>query len=578
MGNWNWGTTEIDGKKVRVVGNTIYDLGTGTEIGKLPEGAIVQGGRSSGPPIPTGGGGSTETETERYDREHGLPFSRPPSPVSKNISGDRETLDFFKSISPEYFNKYVRPKASQEEIAELRKRFPHLFIGDGAVLGDGSQPTPKNPNSPVRFSMGTDPQGLPQHMEFGKRGGVIKDSGWTENPQGTSRLNMGKMYAPIGGAFGGLLRGAKNLFEDPTRMALLSGGLSAMDPNSYYDKQGFYSPWTGLQAGLGTGIRTYKKLGEPRKLGFKEQERIKHENAMALEGVKSRSGAKMGEFRRVLGAYNALPINHPDRLMLKNRLSKLNAMNDGTNSLWNTWLEYREMLPEAMRNDPNEYHKFVRGQPWLDIGPSFKQPSPLPGGTSRTVGKDLDPKDEPAHIRAAKDAEHQSDLAATLRENKPKDRLLLRQALRKAEGMDVWIDYAKELASAPWATGGIGSVAEKMPWSTQASELEDYLTTIRANLGFDKLQEMREASKTGGALGQISEMENKLLQAVNGALNPKNQRVLLRNLEIIRVLYPIVLEEKQKLYEETYGEVVDIGGLSPASEENGAGFKIKRIN
>ena len=52
----------------------------------------------------------------------------------------------------------------------------------------------------------------------------------------------------------------------------------------------------------------------------------------------------------------------------------------------------------------------------------------------------------------------------------------------------------------------------------------------------------------------------------------------MRNLEIIRVLYPIVLEEKQKLYEETYGEVVDIGALSPAPEENGAGFKIKRIN
>ena len=165
---------------------------------------------------------------------------------------------------------------------------PQQPLGAGPVLRGGSQPTPRNPNNPVRFSMGTDPQGRPQDMEFGKKGGVIKDSGWTENPQGTSRLNMGKMYAPIGGAFGGLLRGAKNLFEDPTRMALLSGGLSAMDPNSYYDKQGFYSPWTGLQAGLGTGIRTYKKLGEPRKLGFKEQEQIKHENAMALERSKYR--------------------------------------------------------------------------------------------------------------------------------------------------------------------------------------------------------------------------------------------------------------------------------------------------
>ena len=219
---------------------------------------------------------------------------------------------------------------------------PQQPLGAGPVLRGGSQPTPRNPNNPVRFSMGTDPQGRPQDMEFGKKGGVIKDSGWTENPQGTSRLNMGKMYAPIGGAFGGLLRGAKNLFEDPTRMALLSGGLSAMDPNSYYDKQGFYSPWTGLQAGLGTGIRTYKKLGEPRKLGFKEQEKIKHDFKMEQIRKEASSGKGMGEYRRLMQEYFSLDDADPRKAMLKRRIDKMGMKEDSGTAMFKNFEEARK--------------------------------------------------------------------------------------------------------------------------------------------------------------------------------------------------------------------------------------------
>jgi hypothetical protein len=89
------------------------------------------------------------------------------------------------------------------------------------------------------------------------------------------------------GLFGGILKGADELFNDPRRMALIAGGLRMADPNSYYDKQGFYSPWGGINEGLGTGIKTYKELSEPKKLGFEAQEKIKHRNALALEDRKA---------------------------------------------------------------------------------------------------------------------------------------------------------------------------------------------------------------------------------------------------------------------------------------------------
>jgi hypothetical protein len=62
----------------------------------------------------------------------------------------------------------------------------------------------------------------------------------------------------LGGAFG-------RIFNDPRRMAMLAGGLTAMDPNSYYDKEGFSSPWSGLKAGLGGAQAGYKSVIDRRK-------------------------------------------------------------------------------------------------------------------------------------------------------------------------------------------------------------------------------------------------------------------------------------------------------------------------
>ena len=64
-------------------------------------------------------------------------------------------------------------------------------------------------------------------------------------------------------------------------------------------------------------------------------------------------------------------------------------------------------------------------------------------------------------------------------------------------------------------TGGTGwaSVIGKYVPEHKANLLNNLLTTLKGNLGFDKLQAMREASPTGGALGQVSEMELKQLNS-----------------------------------------------------------------
>lgn len=70
---------------------------------------------------------------------------------------------------------------------------------------------------------------------------------------------------------------------------------------------------------------------------------------------------------------------------------------------------------------------------------------------------------------------------------------------------------------------------------TPAADVRADLTKIQANVAFNALQAMREASKTGGALGQVSERELALLQAEIAALGQEQSPdQLKRNLEKVK--------------------------------------------
>jgi len=80
---------------------------------------------------------------------------------------------------------------------------------------------------------------------------------------------------------------------------------------------------------------------------------------------------------------------------------------------------------------------------------------------------------------------------------------------------------------------GRGTLGKFIPG--EASTLEGYMDTVRANVGFDALQQMRDSSPTGGALGQVSEREIGFLQSVAGSLKPgQENHVLIENLEDIQ--------------------------------------------
>jgi hypothetical protein len=78
------------------------------------------------------------------------------------------------------------------------------------------------------------------------------------------------------------------------------------------------------------------------------------------------------------------------------------------------------------------------------------------------------------------------------------------------------INQAIQLASR-WNTG-VGAVLKNLP-ETEARKLDGLLLSIRSNVGFDALTNMRQNSPTGGALGNVSDYEGRQLQATLATLD-----------------------------------------------------------
>lgn len=106
------------------------------------------------------------------------------------------------------------------------------------------------------------------------------------------------------------------------------------------------------------------------------------------------------------------------------------------------------------------------------------------------------------------------------------------------------IDIAKK--NPYLTTGFVGSILKNVG-GTEAYDLNQLTETVRANIGFDRLDQMRKESPTGGALGQVAIQELKALQASLGSLETaQSNGQLVRNLERLQGQYSASM---QKLYQ-----------------------------
>lgn len=107
-------------------------------------------------------------------------------------------------------------------------------------------------------------------------------------------------------------------------------------------------------------------------------------------------------------------------------------------------------------------------------------------------------------------------------------------SLRQAQTAMDTVKRAYE--SLNWSnTGPIGAISGALPGGGWAQDARALITTLKSGLAASALQAMRDASKTGGALGNVSDKDLELLQTKIANLDPNQGEAQLK--EQLEVIY-----------------------------------------
>ena len=126
----------------------------------------------------------------------------------------------------------------------------------------------------------------------------------------------------------------------------------------------------------------------------------------------------------------------------------------------------------------------------------------------------------------------------------------------------------------PLLTTGMGAQLTSWAGGSPAANVEGLLNTVSGNIGFDKLQAMRETSPTGAALGNVTEKELTLLQSTLGSLSQKQgDGQLADNLKRVKNVYLDIIHGpgqgpvREQLSYESEGQQRGAGGAARPTTE-----------
>ncbi len=341
------------------------------------------------------------------------------------------------------------------------------------------------------------------------------------------------------------MRGLLDMFENP----LTLGGLGLLSGGG----------WDGAMSGMrmGAGMQDRRR-----------QQAEEDQRKSAFDGL-VQSGAFPKEMAPFVGAmsrdqaidYLAKTVDPNTKLERQYKQAQINKLNREAATGGETPANVREyqyfksLPPEAQQ----QYLNLRRAQKMYDTGVEFVQPSAVnPAGPPvATIRKN------PAEEERLKTMGRETAQGAVAL---PKTKSALDQYEIQTNTLKEDIGRALKLAEGATTTGMAGAVTSNIP-GTAGYDLGATLNTIKANIGFDKLQAMRDASPTGGALGQVSEQENILLQSVLGALSQaqtKDQFVY--NLTRLNGVVDQYRELKRRAYEQ---DVARFGAANVPNPDGG---------
>lgn len=148
----------------------------------------------------------------------------------------------------------------------------------------------------------------------------------------------------------------------------------------------------------------------------------------------------------------------------------------------------------------------------------------------------------------------------------PKAQARIAATLAKSKTVTNKIDQA--IGKVNGLSAGYGALWNRWPTS-DARDLAADIETIKANLGFDELNEMRQNSPTGGALGQVAVQEIEFLQSVISNLSQSQSPEQLRaNLQEVRQAKIDSDRRIQAAYDADYGRFTGEGATTSAPAGN----------
>lgn len=128
----------------------------------------------------------------------------------------------------------------------------------------------------------------------------------------------------------------------------------------------------------------------------------------------------------------------------------------------------------------------------------------------------------------------------------------------------------------PETTGALASTKD-LPFfgqSTESGRLANALATIKANVGFDNLQTMRDNSPTGGALGAVTEKEIAFLQAMQGSLEQSQTAEDLKaNLQRLDQFFAGREQRRREAFAQDYPELAQFAGFAKRTSD-----EVKRLS
>lgn len=218
------------------------------------------------------------------------------------------------------------------------------------------------------------------------------------------------------------------------------------------------------------------------------------------------------------------------------------------------WEAFSALSPE----DQKRYLLMKRAGPTpLATSQGFVAPSIIDPSQTTPVagvgGEQALPVAADVDLAAEKAAAQQQAKAEAEREfNQPKALAKLNAAKQSASNVLDAIANAKAGTGA--LTTGLLGAATRGIAGTPAFDLAKTVETVKANLGFDRLQQMRDNSPTGGALGQVAVQELNALQATVANLDTaQSTDQMLAGLDKVERHYQNYLAALEQSYQDQYG-------------------------